>query len=491
MGCLLGIDLGSSSIKVALLDPQTGESVGTFYYPKNEQLIKAPEPGFAEQDPSDWYENLRIAVNGLMSATRVSTDDIMAIGISYQMHGLVCIDDAHQVLRPAIIWCDSRAVAYGQQALKGIGFDRCMSHLLNSPGNFTAAKLAWVKDHEPGLFARIKNLMLPGDWLAMKLTGELQTTVSGLSEGIFWDFSTEKPCDFLLEWFGFPLKMLPPVTPTFGIQGKLTAQAAQDLGLRKGTPVAYRAGDQPNNAFSLNVLAPGEVAANAGTSGVVYGVVDQKKFDSESRINSFVHVNHRKDEPRIGVLLCINGAGILNAWARRMLGTSGYTEMNEMASHAEVGSGGLMVMPFGNGAERMLGNRNPGARFIGIDFNRHGKNEIFRAVQEGVAFSFVYGMEIMHSVGLNLKTIRAAYSNMFLSRLFCEILAAASGATIELYQTDGALGAARGAGIGIGVYSSFKEAFATLSMVKTVEPQSGPYSDIYELWKQELKKVVA
>jgi xylulokinase len=491
MGYLLGIDLGSSSIKVALLDPQTGESGGTVFYPKNEMPINAPEPGFAEQDPDDWYENLKMAVRELMSFEQVSADDVEAIGISYQMHGLVCIDDAHQVLRPAIIWCDSRAVTYGQQALEGIGFDRCMSHLLNSPGNFTAAKLAWVKDHEPEIFSRIRSIMLPGDWLAMKLTGEAQSTVSGLSEGIFWDFSKEQPCDFLLEWFGFPLKMLPPLTPAFGIQGKLTAKAAQDLGLRNRTPVAYRAGDQPNNAFSLNVLAPGEVAANAGTSGVVYGVVGQKKFDSESRINSFAHVNHKKHDPRIGMLLCINGTGILNAWAGRMIGINSYPEMNDLASHAEPGSGGIMVMPFGNGAERMLGNRNPGARFIGIDFNRHGRNELCRAVQEGVAFSFIYGMDIMRSVGLHLKTIRAAYSNMFLSRLFCEILAAASGATIELYQTDGASGAARGAGIGIGAYSSFEEAFSKLSKVKTVEPQSGPYGDIYELWKQELKKAVA
>ncbi len=490
MRYLLGIDLGSSSIKVALLDPETGESGGTFFYPKNEQTINVPEPGFAEQDPSDWFENLRMALSGLMSETQISGDDIEAIGISYQMHGLVCVDDAKEVLRPAIIWCDSRAVPYGQQALEGIGFDRCMSHLLNSPGNFTAAKLVWIKHHEPGLFAKVKKIMLPGDWLAMKLTGEVLTTVSGLSEGIFWDFSTEKACDFLLDWFGFPEDLLPSLTPTFGVQGELLGQAAKDLGLRKGTPVAYRAGDQPNNAFSLSVLEPGEIAANAGTSGVVYGITDHKQYDPESRINSFAHVNHRKDNPRIGVLLCINGTGILNAWTRRMLGTSSYPEMNDMASHAEKGSNGLMVMPFGNGAERMLGNRNPGAHIIGIDFNRHGRNDICRAVQEGIAFSFIYGMEIMRSVGLDIKKIRAANTSMFMSDLFCETLAATSGATIELYETDGALGAARGAGIGIGTYSSFEEAFIGLSERKTVEPQSGPYGDIYELWKRELEKAI-
>jgi xylulokinase len=490
MTYLLGIDLGSSSIKVALLDARTGAPVGTALYPESEQPIIAPAPGFAEQDPHEWYRNVCRAVREVLALQGVSGNEIAAVGISYQMHGLVCVDGARQVLRPAIIWCDSRAVPYGQKALEGIGFDRCMTRMLNSPGNFTAAKLAWVKENEPDIFSRIETVLLPGDWLAMMLTGEVATTVSGLSEGVFWDFLAEALSRPVLDWFGFAENLLPPIVPNFGIQGELTAGAAGDLGLRKGTPVAYRAGDQPNNAFSLNVLSPGEIAATAGTSGVVYGVTKDRRYDPESRVNSFAHVNHRADRPRIGVLLCINGTGILNAWTRRMLGISDYGEMNRLAAAADVGSGGVMVLPFGNGAERMLGNRNPGARIIGIDLNRHGRPELCRAVQEGVAFSLVYGMEIMRSVGLDLTTIRAARANMFLSDVFCDILAGAGDARIELYETDGALGAARGAGIGAGIYPSFEDAFSALSKSREVMPRPEIYAESYGKWRETLEKTV-
>jgi xylulokinase len=490
MTYLLGIDLGSSSIKVALLDARTGAPGGTTLYPESEQPIIAPAPGFAEQDPHEWYRNVCRAVREVLALQGVSGNEIAAVGISYQMHGLVCVDGARQVLRPAIIWCDSRAVPYGQKALEGIGFDRCMTRMLNSPGNFTAAKLAWVKENEPDIFSRIETVLLPGDWLAMMLTGEVATTVSGLSEGVFWDFLAEALSRPVLDWFGFAEDLLPPIVPNFGIQGELTAGAAGDLGLRKGTPVAYRAGDQPNNAFSLNVLSPGEIAATAGTSGVVYGVTKDRRYDPESRVNSFAHVNHRADRPRIGVLLCINGTGILNAWTRRMLGISDYGEMNRLAAAADVGSGGVMVLPFGNGAERMLGNRNPGARIIGIDLNRHGRPELCRAVQEGVAFSLVYGMEIMRSVGLDLTTIRAARANMFLSDVFCDILAGAGDARIELYETDGALGAARGAGIGAGIYPSFEDAFSALSKSREVMPRPEIYAESYGKWRETLEKTV-
>jgi xylulokinase len=490
MTYLLGIDLGSSSIKAALLDARTGASGGTAFYPKDEQPILAPATGFAEQNPHEWYRNACLAVRELLAVRGISGDEIKAVGISYQMHGLVCVDSAQQVLRPAIIWCDSRAIPYGQNALKGIGFDQCMTHMLNSPGNFTAAKLAWVKENEPDLFSRIETVLLPGDWLAMVLTGEAATTVSGLSEGVFWDFLAEATSRQVLDWFGFDEGLLAPIVPTFGIQGELTARAADDLGLRKGTPVAYRAGDQPNNAFSLNVLAPGEVAATAGTSGVVYGVTDARRYDPEGRVNSFAHVNHRADRPRIGVLLCINGTGILNAWTRRMLGVSDYGEMNSLATTADVGSGGVMILPFGNGAERMLGNRNPGAHIIGIDFNRHGRPEICRAIQEGIAFSLVYGMEMMRSVGLDLTTIRAARANMFLSDMFCDILAGTGGARIELYETDGAIGAARGAGIGAGIYSSFEDAFAGLSRFREIKPRQEIYAEAYGRWRQTMEKTV-
>ncbi len=490
MKYLLGIDVGSSSVKASLLDVGSGTCAGSAFYPKSEQKIESPQPGFAEQDPQCWYDCARDAVRDAMREAEARPEDVKAVGIAYQMHGLVCVDKDQKVLRPSIIWCDSRAVQYGKAAFETIGMQKCLGHLMNSPGNFTAAKLAWVKANEPAVFAKTDKIMLPGDWLAMKLTGEAATTVSGLSEGMLWDFHDEKPADFLLDHYGFDNSLLAKIVPTFGIQGTLTEAAAADFGLAVGTPVSYRGGDQPNNALSLNVLNPGEIAATAGTSGVVYGVTDAKQYDPQSRVNTFAHVNHSAADPRLGVLLCINGTGILNAWIKRLLGDISYKEMDELAKSVPVGCDGVTILPFGNGAERVLGNRNVGAQIGGLDFNRHGRAQLCRAVQEGIVFSFMYGVEIMKETGIELKTIRAGFANMFMSDVFCQTLAGVSGATIELYETDGSLGAARGAGIGAGIYGSFEEAFAKLEKRKVIEPGEGAYAEAYATWKSQLNSAL-
>jgi len=489
MKYLLGIDVGSSSVKASLLDAATGTCAGSAFYPKTEQVIDSPQPGFAEQDPQCWYDCARDAVRDAMREAEAKPEDVKAVGIAYQMHGLVCVDKDQNVLRSSIIWCDSRAVPYGQAAFDALGAETCLGHLMNSPGNFTAAKLAWVKENQPEIYAQIDKIMLPGDWLAMKLTGEACTTASGLSEGMLWDFQDEAPAKFLMDHWGFDADLLAKIVPTFGQQGCLTEEAAKTFGLKAGTPVSYRGGDQPNNALSLNVLNPGEIAATAGTSGVVYGVTAAKKYDPQSRVNTFAHVNHSADDPRLGVLLCINGTGILNAWTKRLIGDISYQEMDDLAESVPVGSDGVTVLPFGNGAERVLGNQNIGAQIAGLDFNRHSRAQICRAVQEGIVFSFMYGMEVMAETGIEIKTIRAGFANMFMSDVFCETLAGVSGATIELYETDGSLGAARGAGFGAGLFQTLKEAFQTLEKKKTILPTVGKYADAYMAWKKHLEQV--
>ena len=497
-GYLLGFDLGSSSIKASLIDAATGKPVGSAASPKNELAIDSPRPGWAEQDPAVWWENVTAAAAQLKAATGKSFDAVKGIGISYQMHGLVLLDDAGKVLRPSIIWCDSRAVQIGEKAFRGIGESTCLARLLNSPGNFTASKLAWVKENEPGIFSRARCMLLPGDWLAFRMTGVKATTPSGLSEGILWDFSQGGRADIVLDWFGIPRELIPPTVETFSPQGVLTAEAAAALGLPKGTPVCYRAGDQPNNAFSLNVLDPGEAAATAGTSGVVYGIIDAPRHDPESRVNAFVHVNHTPRSPRYGVLMCVNGTGILYSWMRKLLvGETGrvpYDELNRVAAQAPVGSDGLLVFPYGNGAERTLGNRNPGASVLCLDFNRHGIPHLLRAGQEGIVYALVNGLSIMKGIGLTAGTIRAGHANMFLSPLFREAFATVSGARVEMFETDGAQGAARGAGIGAGVYRGTREAFASLRPVQTAEPDRGKsaaYAEAYGRWGDALKKTLA
>lgn len=492
---LLGFDIGSSSVKVSLVDGENGSCVASSFFPKTEMKIIAQQSGWAEQDPNSWWENLKLALAEVMQNSAIEPSAIHAIGISYQMHGLVLVDKNQQVLRPSIIWCDSRATSIGDQAFSAIGRQQCLKNLLNSPGNFTASKLKWVKDNEPDIFARIHKFMLPGDYIAMRLTGEIKTTASGLSEGILWNFKENKTAKLLLHQYGFDESFVPEVVPTFSVQGELTELAAKELGLVKGIKISYRAGDQPNNALSLNVLNPGEIATTAGTSGVVYGVSDEIKYDPLSRVNTFAHVNHSEQANRLGVLLCINGTGILNAWIKKQTGGENlsYEAMNQLAASIAIGSDGLSILPFGNGAERVLENKNPGASMAGLNFNIHQQAHLFRAAQEGIVFSFKYGMDIMQSIGIDAKVIRAGKANMFLSPIFRETLAGLTGATIELYNTDGSIGAARGAGIGSGYYSSPAEAFDNLKKLEVIEPDQKnrpAYEAAYENWKNELSKII-
>ncbi|NOY97156.1 MAG: carbohydrate kinase [Chlorobi bacterium] len=490
---LLGFDIGSSSVKASLVNGEGGDCIASAFYPKQEMKITAHQTGWAEQAPEDWWANLKLALQDVLSQSLVEPEKIGAIGISYQMHGLVIVDKNHKVLRPSIIWCDSRAASIGDKAFKEIGSSRCLSGMLNSPGNFTASKLKWVKDNEPGIYNRIHKIMLPGDYIAMKMTGEVNTTVSGLSEGVLWDFKENKVASLLLKYYGIEEKLLPAIVPAFGLQGELAKKAAKELGLAAGTKITYRAGDQPNNALSLNVLQPGEIAATAGTSGVVYGISDKIKYDPLSRVNTFAHVNHSPENTRLGVLLCINGAGILNSWLKRVTGIQSYDEMNLLAADAPAGSGGLTILPFGNGAERILQNKNTGSRILGVDFNRHTNSHIIRAAHEGIAFSFKYGMGIMEETGIKANVIRAGKANMFLSPVFRETLANITGATIELYNTDGSIGAARGAGIGSGYYSGFSDAFGNLKKLATIFPDKGQkrkYDAIYESWAKQLGEII-
>lgn len=488
---LIGYDIGSSSVKASLVEASTGKCIATAFYPKTEAPIMAKCQGWAEQHPEDWWQNLKLATADILAASNIDRENIGAIGVSYQMHGLVCVDRDHNVLRPAIIWCDSRAVPYGQQAQDALGTRFCLEHMLNSPGNFTAAKLAWVRNNEPEIYERIHKIMLPGDYIGMKLTGEICTTVSGLSEGMFWDFSRSEVSRELMDFYGFDHSIIPEIRPTFGDQGQVSRAAADELGLRAGIPVTYRAGDQPNNALSLGVLNPGEIASTAGTSGVVYGVNGQISYDPQSRVNSFAHVNHQATNPRLGVLLCINGTGILNSWIRRTVAPEGigYAEMNALASQAPIGSDGVSILPFGNGAERMLCNREVGCSIHGINFNMHSKAHIIRAAQEGIVFAFRYGIDIMKDMGLSVNKIHAGNANMFLSPIFRDTLCGVTGATIELFDTDGSVGAAKGAGIGMGYYKTAEEAFTTLNRLQVITPDAETqqqYLDAYERWKSNI-----
>ena len=489
---LLGYDLGTSSVKACLMDAATGKVLATDFYPHQEAPIKSLQPGWAEQAPEDWWTRVVEATKSVMAMSKIDPKDIKAIGISYQMHGLVMVDKGGKVIRDSIIWCDSRGVPYGEKASAELGDDNIMPHILNRPGNFTATKLAWVKENEPEKFDRIWKIMLPGDYVAWRMTGNCLTNPEGLSEYMLWDFRENGPARILMDYFGYSLDILPEVVPTFSNQGGLTAEAAAELGLAPGTPITYRAGDQPNNALSLNVFEPGEVAATAGTSGVVFGINDRVDYDPQSRVNNFAHVNHTAEDPRIGVMTCISGTGILNSWMKRNVAAPdcSYDMMNELAAKSPVGSRGVTILPFGNGAERVLKNQDPGASFHGIRFNINDRNDLLRAAQEGIVFALMYGMEVMEGIGMQINKIHAGHANMFLSPVFRDTLASVSGADIVLFDTDGSAGAARGAGIGAGIYDNRDQAFSTLKQIDIIHPavDRQPYIDAFARWKNILEK---
>jgi xylulokinase len=490
MALLLGYDVGSSSVKATLMEADTGKVLAAATSPEKELEIIAEKSGWAEQHPQTWWEHVVKVIQKIKSRVNFDASDVQAIGISYQMHGLVAVDKNKEVLRPSIIWCDSRAVQIGETAAKEIGEETCLKNSLNLPGNFTASKLKWVKENEPDIYAKIYKIMLPGDYIAMKMTGDIKTTPSGLSEGIMWNFQKQALAKFLLDYYGISEELIADVVPTFSVQGELTKPAAGELGLKAGTKISYRAGDQPNNALSLNVLNPGEIAATAGTSGVVYGITEKSDYDSKSRVNTFVHVNHTAKTPRYGVLLCLNGTGILNSWLKHNAADGlDYGRMDELANSVEAGCDGLLILPYGNGAERTLENRNLGASIHGLNFNIHKRAHLLRAAQEGIVFALNYGLRIMQQTGVQVKTVRAGHANMFLSSLFAEAFATVTGATVELYNTDGSQGAARGAGLGAGIYKGPEDAFAGLQPVKTIEPNkslTSAYQQVYKRWEDIL-----
>ncbi len=487
---LLGIDIGTSSIKVSVVEASTSQCIASAQFPETESAITSLEKGWAEQSPEMWWDHIQQAILKLNNTKKFAPTDISAIGISYQMHGLVLVDQNKQVLRDSIIWCDSRSVSIGDTAFNAIGPEKCLSHLLNSPGNFTASKLAWVKQHEPAIYDKIAHVMLPGDFVSMKFTGNITTSISSLSEGIFWDFKNNELSKDILNYYGFDQSVLPNIQPVFSNHGELLPDIAAKLNLKSGIPITYKAGDQPNNALSLNVLEPGEVAATAGTSGVIYGVTDKITYDPQSRVNTFAHVNHTHQLNRLGVLLCINGTGILNSWVKKMVGAGNdYPQMNQAASRIQTGSDGLQIMPFGNGAERIFNNKMIGAQFVNIDFNKHSEAHIYRAAQEGIAFTFRYGIDIMRGNGMNPSIIRAGYSNMFLSDVFTEAFVNATNVPVALYHTDGSVGAAIGAGIGSGTYKNAAEAFSNFKPIKVVEPSNAKvYNELYLDWHKSLEK---
>ncbi len=488
----IGLDIGSSSVKVALVNASSGENILSLNEPETEMEIVALQSGWAEQDPNLWWNYVCNGIKRVLSETNIDAFKISGIGISYQMHGLVIVDKDGTSLRNSIIWCDSRAVEIGEKAHKGLGEEFCSNHLLNSPGNFTASKLKWVKDNEPEIYSKIYKYMLPGDYIAYKLTGDITTTKNGLSEGILWDYKNDSLAESLLSFYDIDRDLTPKIVENFTNQGITTEKAFEVTGISAGIPVTYRAGDQPNNALSLNIFNHGEVAATGGTSGVVYAVTNTLKSKEASRINHFTHVNYTKENTTIGKLLCINSCGIMYRWLKDNIGIDSYEAMNNKAAEVPIGSNGVVIIPFGNGAERMLNSKDIGAHFLNFNLNLHSNAHLCRAALEGIAFSFVYGMEILKNDNAEINVIRAGNDNLFRAEIFSNTVATLIGHEIEIYNTTGAVGAARAAGLTDGDFEKFGANITKNDHVMTFMPLENKtaYQKAYLSWKKELEIIL-
>lgn len=490
---LLGFDIGSSSIKGALIDAESKKTIRVVSAPDREMPIDSPDRGFAEQDPEMWWKYVCRCSNMLMEHHPEAKNRIGAIGLTYQMHGLVLTDDEGKVLRSSVIWCDSRAVSTGRELEEKLDANAFLGSHYNVPGNFTFSKLRWVQKHQPDIFEQSEKFMLPGDYIAFRMTGEIRTSYTGLSEAILWNFKEGKANEDLLRQWDMDPRLIPGHAPSFATQGYVHATAREELGLDSGgkIPVSYRSGDQPNNAWSLNVNEPGVMAGAGGTSGVLYGISEDPVIDLTQRTNSFAHVNYEPERPRIGVLLCINGAGILYSWIRKNITGSdfSYDELERRATSVAPGADGLQFLPFGNGAERMLQNKPVQAHLMQLDLNRHRQDHIIRAGLEGVGFAFVYGYEIMKGLGLASDILRVGNDNLFLSGIFSGLISAMTGMRIEIREATGAVGAALGAGVGAGIYTSPQDAMKDSAVLQTVIPDpelQELYRPYYKLWKTEL-----
>lgn len=488
----IGLDIGSSSVKVALVKASSGTCVLSLNEPTEEMEIQAIQHDWAEQNPERWWQHTCAAIKRILKETKISASEIISIGIAYQMHGLVIVDKDGQIIRNSIIWCDSRSVAIGNKAFSDLGKKKCSNLFFNSPGNFTASKLKWVQENEPKKYDQIHKYMLPGDYIAYKLSGVINTTKNGLAEGILWNYKHARVADEILDYYSISKNLTPDIVENFSIQGSVNKAASIETGLMEGTPITYRAGDQPNNALTLGVLKAGEVAVTGGTSGVIYALTEQNEFEEIERVNQFAHVNYTASNPYVGRLLNINGAGIQYRWLLKHTNAASYDDMNEAARKIPIGCDGVICLPFGNGAERMFHNRVIGSQFLNLNLNRHNNGHLYRASLEGIAFAFVYGMELLKKDNTEIQVIRAGNDNLFRSKIFSETIATLTGHEIEIYNTTGAVGAARASGLTDGDFQKFNNKVVENDHVITYKPlqEKQPFLMAYGIWKKELEQIL-
>jgi xylulokinase len=493
MSLMMGIDVGTTATRAIVVRPD-GHVAGaaTVGHPP----IQMPKAGWAEQNPEDWWHATIEAVRTAVERSGAAGAEIASIGLSGQMHGVTLLDKANVVLRPAIIWCDQRTQPQCDWITNRVGAERLI-RLVSNPAitGFSAPKLLWIRDHEPRLYERAAHLLLPKDYVRLRLTGEFATDVSDASGTLVFDVVNRRWSEEVLEILQIDRAILPVARESVEVSGAISSEAALLTGLRARTPVMAGAGDQAASAVGNGIVSPGLASATLGTSGVIFSYTDSPKMDPQGRVHTFCHAVPRKWH----VMGVTQGAGLSLRWFREQLGESeawyarqtgvdAYEIIIEEASKIPPGSDSLLFLPY------LMGERTPhlDPRARGMWFGltaAHTRGHLIRSILEGVAFSLRDSIEILRELRIPVNQVRASGGGSR-SSLWRQIQAEIYGEKVaSLRESEGsAYGAALLAGVGSGIYSSVGEAAQeTVKVLNEVSPHSGNaahYDKLYGVYRR-------
>ncbi|MGE5677394.1 MAG: xylulokinase [Pseudomonadota bacterium] len=484
----LGIDLGTSSVKVLAIDDNNeiaGES--TREYP-----VFFPQDKWAEQDPKDWWEQTVLAVRELVQKLSIPEGQVRAISFSGQMHGLVALDGDNRVLTPAILWCDQRTQEECNEITDFFGQERLGLYTGNKAlTGFTAPKLLWVKKHLPHIFTEIRHILLPKDYIRLMLTGEYATDMSDASGMLLLDVKNRRWSKEMLDFIGITELQLPKLYESYEVTGVVTEEARKELGLSGEILVVGGAGDQAAGAIGTGAVEDGIVSVNLGTSGVVFAAHEEYTMDRENRLHAFCHANGKYHS--MGVML--SAASCLKWWTESIQPGTGFDSLLEEAAGVEPGSGKLIFLPYLMGERTPYSDPDAKGCFVGMSATTT-RGHMTRAVLEGVIFGLYDSLRILQEQGAPIKQLRVIGGGAR-SQLWKQTLADIFGYEVEEINTNqgGALGAAILAATGAGRYASVdagcREMIRVINRVSPISGNVEKYKRIYPLYVElyaDLKK---
>ncbi|MFL6335582.1 MAG: xylulokinase [Pyrinomonadaceae bacterium] len=463
---LLGIDVGTGGSRALVVD-ESGRVVASATV--EHEPFASPRTGWAEQDARDWWRASEAAVREVLQADGVSAEEIACVGLTGQMHGAVLLDERDEPLRPSIIWCDVRTHEQCRALTEQVGAERLIQ-LVSNPAleGFTLPKMLWVREREPEVWGRVRSVLLPKDYVRLRLTGEKATDVADASGTLLFDVTHRKWSDEMLELAGLDRSLLPRAFESSEITGRVSAEGAKATGLLEGTPVVAGAGDQAAGAVGMGIVRPGAVSATIGTSGVVFAATDRPALDPKGRVHTFCHAVPE----RWHVLGVSQGAGLSLRWFRDQFGAGAddgrdpYERLGEEADTVPPGADGVLWAPY------LMGERTPHldpharAALVGLNAS-HRRAHVVRAILEGVAFSLRDTFTIFEEMGVPVESIRLGGGGAR-SRVWRQIQADVYGREVELVEADegAAYGAALLAGVGGGAWTSVDDACAAAVRVR-------------------------